>query len=110
MGKGTEARRGLLRPGRPGRGIRAAGVPVVVLLFVNSALTAYFAVQRGVTDLREAGARILMGPGTWQPHEPHTGGRQLDTFPWELTLGEADRMSARGCAPTAATRTTAESL
>lgn len=71
------------------------GIPVVVLPFVNSALAAHFAFQRSVTDLRKAGARIIMGPGSWQPHEPHTGGQQLDTFPWAHALDEADRMSTR---------------
>ncbi|WP_239395120.1 flavoprotein [Frankia sp. CiP3] len=67
------------------------GIPVVVLPFINSALASHFAFQRSVADLREAGARILIGPDTWQPHAPHTGDQQFDTFPWHLALDEADR-------------------
>ncbi|WP_462188076.1 flavoprotein [Frankia sp. CcWB2] len=70
------------------------GIPVIVLPFVNSALAAHFAFQRSVTELRKAGAHILMGPGAWQPHEPHTGGQHLDTFPWGLALDEADYRTA----------------
>ncbi|SBW27080.1 Coenzyme A biosynthesis bifunctional protein coaBC [Candidatus Protofrankia californiensis] len=67
------------------------GVPVVVLPFVNTALAAHFAFRRSVTELTDAGVRVLMGPGSWQPHEPHTGGRQLDAFPWAFALDEAER-------------------
>lgn len=72
------------------------GIPIVVLPFVNSALASHFAFQRSIRDLRAAGVRVLFGPGEWQPHPPGTGGDRIDSFPWSLALGEAERLS--GCA------------
>ena len=69
------------------------GVPVIVLPFVNSALASHFAFRRNVEDLRHAGARILLGPGEFQPHPPGTGGTRLDEFPWQLALNAADELT-----------------
>ncbi len=71
-------------------------IPVVVLPFVNSALAAHFAFQRSVSELRKAGAQILMGQGTWQPHAPHTGGQHIDEFPWHLALDAAANAGVEG--------------
>nr|MDT0665015.1 flavoprotein [Micromonospora sp. DSM 115978] len=67
------------------------GIPVVVLPFVNSAMAAHFAFKRSVADLTAAGARILIGADTWQPHAPHTGGEHVDSFPWHLALDETQQ-------------------
>jgi phosphopantothenoylcysteine synthetase/decarboxylase len=67
-------------------------IPVVVLPFVNSALAARRPFQRSVGQLRDEGVRVLLGPGELEPHHPGTGGQQLDSFPWQLTLDEAERL------------------
>jgi len=36
--------------------------------------------------------RVLLGPGEVEPHPPGTGGQQLDAFPWQLALDEAERL------------------
>jgi hypothetical protein len=35
---------------------------------------------------------ILFGPGGVEPHEPHTGGDLIDSYPWHLALDEAERL------------------
>jgi phosphopantothenoylcysteine synthetase/decarboxylase len=70
------------------------GIPVVVLPFINTALAARRPFRRSVTELRKDGVRILLGPDEIQPHEPGTGGSEVDAFPWLLTLHEAERMYA----------------
>lgn len=62
------------------------GVKIVVLPFVNQALAANRAFTRSVEELRQAGVRILFGPGEFEPHPPRTGGQVLDTYPWGLAL------------------------
>jgi phosphopantothenoylcysteine synthetase/decarboxylase len=67
-------------------------VPIVVLPFVNSALASRPPFQRSVESLRAEGVRILLGPGGVHPHEPHTGGTLIDSYPWHLALDEAERL------------------
>jgi len=71
----------------------ALNVPVVVLPFVNSALAARAPFRRNVEELRREGVHILLGPGSIQPHEPHTGGDHIATYPWHLALAEAERLA-----------------
>jgi hypothetical protein len=68
-------------------------VPIVVLPFVNSALAARAPFRRSVEDLRHEGVRILLGPGGVEPHEPHTGGELIASYPWHLALDEAERLT-----------------
>ena len=68
-------------------------VPIVVLPFINSALTARAPFRRSVEELRGEGVRILLGPGGVEPHEPHTGGALIDSYPWHLALDEAERLT-----------------
>lgn len=68
-------------------------LPVVMLPFVNTALASRRPFLRAVDQLRAEGVRILLGPGEIEPHPPGTGGHQLDAFPWELALHEAERMT-----------------
>jgi hypothetical protein len=42
--------------------------------------------------LRREGVRILLGPGGVEPHEPHTGGELIATYPWHLALTETERL------------------
>jgi phosphopantothenoylcysteine synthetase/decarboxylase len=68
------------------------GVPIVVLPFVNSALAGRTPFRRSLESLRAEGVRILLGPGGVQPHEPHTGGALVDSYPWQLALDETARL------------------
>jgi phosphopantothenoylcysteine synthetase/decarboxylase len=68
-------------------------IPVVMLPFVNTALASRRPFLRAVDQLRTEGVRILFGPGEIEPHLPGTGGGQLDAFPWELALYEAERLA-----------------
>lgn len=67
-------------------------IPVVILPFVNSALAGRRPFQRAVDQLRQEGARVLLGPGKFEPHPPGTGGQQLDAYPWQLALDEAEHL------------------
>jgi len=67
-------------------------IPVVVLPFVNTKLAGRRPFQRSVGQLRDEGVRVLLGPGEIEPHLPGEGGEQLDTFPWQLALDEAERL------------------
>ena len=74
-------------PSRP-----AMGLPIVVLPFVNAALASRAPFQHNVESLRAEGVSILLGPGAIEPHQPHTGGALIDTYPWHLALDEIDSM------------------
>lgn len=67
-------------------------IPVVVVPFVNTALAGRLPFRRSVGQLRDEGVRVLLGPGEIEPHPPGTGGQQLDSFPWQLALDEAERL------------------
>jgi phosphopantothenoylcysteine synthetase/decarboxylase len=77
----------------------ALGVPIVVLPFVNSALAARTPFRRSVEELRHDGACVLLGPGGVEPHEPHTGGVLIATYPWHLALTEAERFTGSPTTP-----------
>jgi phosphopantothenoylcysteine synthetase/decarboxylase len=68
------------------------GVPIVVLPFVNAALASRVPFQQSVKSLRAEGVSILLGPGAIEPHQPHTGGSLIATYPWHLALDEVDGM------------------
>lgn len=68
------------------------GVPIVVLPFVNAALANRAPFQQSVKSLRAEGVSILLGPGAIEPHQPHTGGSLIDSYPWHLALDEAESM------------------
>lgn len=68
------------------------GIPVVVLPFVNAALSANPAFQRSVNSLRAIGVRVVLGPREWEPHPPGTGGSRIDTFPWNVTLDQVEEL------------------
>jgi phosphopantothenoylcysteine synthetase/decarboxylase len=71
----------------------ALDVPIVVLPFVNSALAARAPFRRNVEELRREGVHILLGPGGIEPHEPHTGGDLIASYPWHLALTEAEHIA-----------------
>ena len=68
------------------------GLPIVVLPFVNSALASRAPFKQSVKSLRAEGVSILLGPGAIEPHQPHTGGSLIDSYPWHLALDEVDGM------------------
>ncbi|WP_436502072.1 flavoprotein [Actinokineospora sp. HUAS TT18] len=65
------------------------GVPIVVLPFVNTALSANRVFQRSVAELRDSGVVVLLGEGGFVPHPPRTGGQVMDSFPWHAALQAA---------------------
>lgn len=71
----------------------AMGLPIVVLPFVNAALASRAPFRRNVESLRAEGVSILLGPGAIEPHQPHTGGDLIDSYPWHLALDEIDSMA-----------------
>jgi phosphopantothenoylcysteine synthetase/decarboxylase len=62
------------------------GLPLVGLPFLNSALAAHPAFDRGVRELRDAGVDVLLGPGGFVPNPPGHGERTLPDYPWEAAL------------------------
>jgi phosphopantothenoylcysteine synthetase/decarboxylase len=68
------------------------GVPIVVLPFVNAALASRAPFQQSVKSLRAEGVSIMLGPGAIEPHQPHTGGPLIASYPWHLALDEVDGM------------------
>ncbi len=71
----------------------ALGLPIVVLPFVNSALAARIPFRRSVDELRREGVHILLGAAGVEPHEPHTGGELIASYPWNLAFSEAERLA-----------------
>jgi hypothetical protein len=70
-----------------------AGVPVVVVPFLNQALAARRPLQAAVEALRAEGVRVLLGPGGVEPHPIGQGGSQLATFPWSRALDHAEALT-----------------
>jgi phosphopantothenoylcysteine synthetase/decarboxylase len=68
-------------------------LPVVALPFLNSAQAQHPAFGRSVEQLRAWGVRVLLGPDVYQLHDPGTGSRYLQLFPWRLAL---DSLPSRG--------------
>jgi hypothetical protein len=61
-------------------------VRIVVLPFVNQGLASNRSFVRSVDALREAGVRVLFGPGEFEPHPPRSGDAALECYPWALAL------------------------
>jgi hypothetical protein len=70
----------------------AMSVPIVVLPFVNAALASRPPFQQSVKSLRAEGVSILLGSGAIEPHQPHSGGSLIQSYPWHLALDEVDGM------------------
>ncbi|MGH3519663.1 MAG: flavoprotein [Haloechinothrix sp.] len=67
------------------------GVPIAVLPFVNTALTANRVFARSVSELRESDVRVLYGDDGFQPHPPRTGETVLDRYPLRLALDALEK-------------------
>ncbi|ONH25677.1 flavoprotein [Pseudofrankia asymbiotica] len=68
--------------------LTGAGVPIIVLPYVNSAFAANRVFTRSLDELRAGGVTVLYGPGAFEPHPPRGG--TIDTFPWDLAVQALD--------------------
>jgi phosphopantothenoylcysteine synthetase/decarboxylase len=62
------------------------GLPLAALPFLNAAQAAHPAFGRSVKELREAGAKVLLGSEGYEPHVRHQGSKYLYRYPWHLVL------------------------
>lgn len=65
-----------------GEGI-GAGVPVVVMPFINTALANRLPLQESMKRLESEGVVFIGAQQGNAPNEPHTGSTKLDSYPWE---------------------------
>ncbi|HEY1914620.1 MAG TPA: flavoprotein [Streptosporangiaceae bacterium] len=68
------------------------GTPTVVLPFVNSALASRPPFRQSSENLRAEGVHILLGDGGVKPHEPHSGGALIASYPWHLGLYKVEAL------------------
>ncbi|MGH8420795.1 MAG: flavoprotein [Pseudomonas fluorescens] len=61
-------------------------IPLVALPFLNAAQAAHPAFDRSVTELTNAGVKILIGDNGYHPHPPGQGTKHLATYPWQRAL------------------------
>ncbi|MEV7971428.1 flavoprotein [Sphaerisporangium sp. NPDC088356] len=61
-------------------------LPTVALPFTNRAHAAHPAFLEHIDKLRSFGVDVLFGPEVYPLHEPGTGSRYLDIFPWDQAL------------------------
>ncbi|MBN1174076.1 MAG: flavoprotein [Micromonosporaceae bacterium] len=71
-----------------------AGVPVIVLPFINTALAARRPLRLAVEDLRAEGIQVLLGTGGFEPHQPGSGDEQITAFGWGPALDVAEQVYA----------------
>ncbi|WP_432904063.1 flavoprotein [Micromonospora matsumotoense] len=65
-------------------------IPTVIVPFVNTALATRHPYRRAVTNLRDEGIHILLGPEhNWEPHPPGTGNDRRLAFPWTTAFHAA---------------------
>jgi phosphopantothenoylcysteine synthetase/decarboxylase len=62
------------------------GLPLVALPFTNRAQAAHPAFDRHIEELRGWGVTVLYGDDVYPLHEPGTGSRYLDLYPWHLAV------------------------
>ena len=61
-------------------------LPVVAMPFTNEAHAAHPAVGDSIAKLRSWGVKVLFGPDVYPLHDPGTGSRYLQLFPWDQAL------------------------
>jgi phosphopantothenoylcysteine synthetase/decarboxylase len=66
-------------------------LPLVVLPFLNAAQATHPAFGRSVTELRQAGVTVLLGPDGYEPHQPKQGSMRLADYPWQAAVDEIER-------------------
>ncbi|WP_067854388.1 flavoprotein [Nocardia shimofusensis] len=59
------------------------GLPVVAVPFSNKAQMSFPAVQEAIFKLSDWGVSVLVGDQFHQQHEPGTGERRVEVFPWD---------------------------
>lgn len=59
-------------------------IPIVTMPCVNRAFVQHPAFDRSLDTLRNAGVRVLYGPGGFEPNEPGQG--RPAAYPWHLAL------------------------
>ncbi|PJE94411.1 flavoprotein [Streptomyces carminius] len=69
-------------------------VPLVVMPCVNSAYARHPQFGRSLETLREAGVRVLYGPGGFEPNPPGRG--RPEEYPWRLALAAAEEAAGGG--------------
>lgn len=65
-------------------------LPIVALPFTNYAHAAHPAFADSIARLRSCGVTVLYGDDFYPLHDPGTGSRHLDQFPWHLTFDSLD--------------------
>lgn len=73
-------------------------LPIVAMPFTNRAHAAHPAFGENVVKLRSWGVTVLLGPDVYPLHDPGTGSRNLDLFPWGQAA-EAINALAMGSQP-----------
>ncbi|MFB9236122.1 flavoprotein [Plantactinospora siamensis] len=63
------------------------GRPIVAMPFTNAAMATHPAFQEGLRRLREWDVTVLFGADVLPPHQPGSGERYIDQFPWHRALG-----------------------
>ncbi|WP_189113060.1 flavoprotein [Pilimelia terevasa] len=66
-----------------------AGIPIIVLPFVNAALAARRPLRNAVRQLRSEGVVVLLGTPGHEPHPRGAGQGHIGAFPWQLALERA---------------------
>jgi phosphopantothenoylcysteine synthetase/decarboxylase len=66
-------------------------VPTVVLPFVNSAYASRAPFRESVKKLQDEDVPVLIGPGSFVPHDAGSGSSAFQTFPWQLALNAAEK-------------------
>lgn len=67
-------------------------IPLVAMPCVNQAYAAHPQFDRSITTLREAGVRVLYGPGGFVPNPPGQG--RPEAYPWHLVLDAAEDVAS----------------
>lgn len=66
-------------------------VPTAAMPCANAAYVRHPQFGRSLDTLRDAGVRVLYGPGGFEPNEP--GERRPDGFPWAVALDAVETMA-----------------
>jgi phosphopantothenoylcysteine synthetase/decarboxylase len=65
------------------------GLPTVVVPFVNAALARRAPYRNAIRALEGEGVYILGAGDQWEPHEPGTGSKRQQQFPWQQAFDVA---------------------
>ncbi len=66
-------------------------VPVVLLPFINEAMSKHPSLDASVAALRRLGITVIFGQGINEPHPPHTAKTRVGSYPWGLALDKLDQ-------------------